>query len=124
MQTAHNNRFPGFAPTNKAIVFRANNDSMHWRHLAQPSADVLAWDGVPEELRSECRAAYIEQHDCFGYVVVKVTGRTSQRIPHTGGCYGVRCRVTFVQATEHMGPLVADETVEGWLADFNGEPRW
>ena len=78
-----------FPATSKRIAWYVNGQ---WRYapLCGASDEAKRWDGAAKETTG---ALYLERHDVYAYVEIKVTGREPRR--HTYGVYGIKARVRF-----------------------------
>ena len=93
--------------------FTATGSRLAWRidgqvngsQLNDAAADAKRWDDAPADAQ-----AVGSRFGCFGYVVIKVTGRGDTWVPQTGKTVlGMKAKVTFDPGTED------ERTLDAWI---------
>jgi hypothetical protein len=97
---------PNFPSVNKRLAWRFDGE-IKWSHLYNPTTDAKAWDNAPSNAH-----AIGSRYGCFGYVVIRETGRKTVFVPRTQkAALGVKAKVTFDSGTED------ERTLDAWIVE-------
>ncbi len=70
-----------FVDTGRRITWKDDGKRSHWSKLYKPSRDAVQWD-IPDFIDDYANIfAFGSRHECFCYVILKITGRTIRSIP-------------------------------------------
>ena len=99
------NEVVGFSPTpdflvqirSRGLGTSTPSRFADWMRIYDVADEVKDWD-APDHADKIDSAVFLPGVQAFAYVSVKITGRIPQRIPHSDGAQGVRCRVLYINA--------------------------